>query len=283
MRYFPSRAMTKPTTPPGQTLAESAPDLAAEWHPSLNGDLHPALVTLGSKLQAHWLCTECAHTWQARIGSRVRGHGCPACARSRTGKARSLPATGESLAERSPELAAEWHPSLNGDLTPEQVRCKSNKKVWWLCPMCGHEWRTAVGNRATGAGCLPCSRKRRQRRSVAFPPQHPAVNASLSEQFPLIAAQWHPSRNGSRVPSEFRQATAAAVLPGRVHRDRARQEHPRPVARRPRVLPHRDHTRHLAVADRQPAGEQRQRVAECWVPGARRRPRRPDTAAVQPK
>lgn len=199
--------MTKTTPPPERSLAKLAPGLAAEWHPTLNVGLTPTVVTPGSSLKVYWLCAECGHAWQARIGSRVRGHGCPACARRRTGKARSLPATGESLAERIPELAAEWHPSLNGDLTPDKVRCKSNKKVWWLCPMCGHEWRTAVGNRANGAGCLPCSRKRRQRRLEAFPPQHPAVDASLAEQFPLIAAQWHPSRNGSRVPSEFRRGS----------------------------------------------------------------------------
>ncbi len=38
------------------------------------------------------------------------------------------------LATLYPKLAKEWHPSKNGDLTPESVLPNSNKKVWWLLP-----------------------------------------------------------------------------------------------------------------------------------------------------
>ena len=31
-----------------------------------------------------------------------------------------------------PELAAQWHPTKNGTLTPEMVTCGMSKKVWWL-------------------------------------------------------------------------------------------------------------------------------------------------------
>ena len=36
----------------------------------------------------------------------------------------------------NPDLAKEWHPTKNGDLTPENVFSKSGKKVWWKCPVC---------------------------------------------------------------------------------------------------------------------------------------------------
>src|SRR4051812_25603217 len=36
---------------------------------------------------------------------------------------------GQSLAERSPELSKEWHPTKNGNLLPSQVRYRSNKKA----------------------------------------------------------------------------------------------------------------------------------------------------------
>jgi hypothetical protein len=34
--------------------------------------------------------------------------------------------------------------------------------VWWLCPVCGHEWQTVPGNRndAHGSGCPVCTRQR---------------------------------------------------------------------------------------------------------------------------
>lgn len=35
------------------------------------------------------------------------------------------------LATRRPDLAAQWHPIKNGELTPEGVTVGSNRKVWW--------------------------------------------------------------------------------------------------------------------------------------------------------
>ena len=44
----------------------------------------------------------------------------------------------ENLANVNPQLASEWHPTKNGDLTPDMVTACSNKKVHWL-GRCGHE------------------------------------------------------------------------------------------------------------------------------------------------
>ena len=60
-----------------------------------------------------------------------------------------------SLQETHPELAAQWHPFKNGQLTPEDVTAGCKTKVWWLKsyddPITGKhfdfEWPdTAVGN-----------------------------------------------------------------------------------------------------------------------------------------
>ena len=59
------------------------------------------------------------------------------------------------LATVAPTVAAQWHPTLNGDLTPETIAAKSAKKVWWKCEH-GHEWQTQVFNRTTGSGCPFC-------------------------------------------------------------------------------------------------------------------------------
>ena len=37
------------------------------------------------------------------------------------------------LAVTHPELAKQWHPTLNGDLTPFDVIPGTSKKVWWKC------------------------------------------------------------------------------------------------------------------------------------------------------
>ena len=44
-----------------------------------------------------------------------------------------------------PELMAEWHPTKNEDLIPEDVPYGAGTKVWWLCSM-GHEWQATPHN-----------------------------------------------------------------------------------------------------------------------------------------
>ena len=60
-------------------LATLRPDLAAQWHPTKNGDLKPTDVTSGSGRKVLWICP-LGHEWQAVIYSRVKGNGCPICA-----------------------------------------------------------------------------------------------------------------------------------------------------------------------------------------------------------
>ena len=61
-----------------------------------------------------------------------------------------------SLFNRYPELAQEWHPTKNGKLTPAQISYGSLKKVWWQ-GKCGHEWVSDIYSRVAGAGCPYCS------------------------------------------------------------------------------------------------------------------------------
>ena len=32
----------------------------------------------------------------------------------------------------------------------------SNKKVWWICRKCGHEWEAAIHSRSRGTDCPKC-------------------------------------------------------------------------------------------------------------------------------
>ena len=58
------------------------------------------------------------------------------------------PKAGESLAELFPDVASEWHPTLNGDLTPKEVTRASNKKFMWKCDKGpDHVWEASVNNR----------------------------------------------------------------------------------------------------------------------------------------
>lgn len=139
---------------PGESdLASRRPDLAAEWHPTKNGEVSPRDVLEGSHYMAWWVCAR-GHEWRAMVKSRANGSGCPYCANKKV-----LPGFND-LATLEPKIAAEWHPTLNGDLTPEQVTIGSHKKVWWQCGS-GHVWQAVVYSRAglgsRKSGCPICS------------------------------------------------------------------------------------------------------------------------------
>ncbi len=140
---------------PGENdLASAFPELVNQWHPTKNLPLTPESVTPYSNRKVWWVC-EKGHEWQTMVLHRTKvGSGCPYC----SGK--KVMAGFNDLAAAAPEIAAQWHPTLNGDLTPQMVTAGSHKKVWWRCDA-GHEWQAAVFNR-TGAksGCPICARKK---------------------------------------------------------------------------------------------------------------------------
>ena len=67
------------------TFAAKHPNLLKEWDIQKNGELKPDSVTANSGKKAHWICKE-GHTWEAVIGTRSKGHGCPQCALSQRKK-----------------------------------------------------------------------------------------------------------------------------------------------------------------------------------------------------
>ncbi len=48
-----------------------------------------------------------------------------------------------------PDIAMEWHPTKNLNLKPTEVTSGSNKRVWWKCSRCGHEWQAIIAKRTS--------------------------------------------------------------------------------------------------------------------------------------
>ena len=78
------------------------------------------------------------------------GAGCPICAND------VAQAGYNDLATLFPAVAAEWHPTKNGNLTPSQVVPCSHQTVWWICPE-GHVWRTVISNRTNAKKRTGCT------------------------------------------------------------------------------------------------------------------------------
>jgi rubrerythrin len=146
--------------PRWRSLAQLRPDLAAELHPTRNAELDPHTLGAWSSRKVWWRCSRCGHEWRRDVCGRTAGAGCPECGRQRSNEA-SRRRYKKSLAELRPDLAAELHPTRNGELDPHTLGAWSRRKVWWLCPVCGHEWRTDPGNRnGADTGCPICTRQR---------------------------------------------------------------------------------------------------------------------------
>lgn len=172
-------------------LASQYPDIAAEWDYDMNGGLTPSDVFKTSSKKVWWVCSEHGSYRQAIAARTHNGYECTKCGRERTRLARIKPDAGQSLADLHPDLASEWHPSLNGNLTPRDVKAGSNKKVWWMDGF-GHEWDAVICSRVSGRGCPYCSGKKLL-----------AGFNDLETVAPEIAREWHPYKNGNRRPSDI--------------------------------------------------------------------------------
>jgi hypothetical protein len=164
-------------------LASRRPDVAAEWHPDKNY-VDTTQVTAGSETKAWWR-GKCGHEWKATISSRAAGNGCPVC------HGLIVLAGFNDLASLRPDIAATWHPTRNAPVTPSQVTVSTIRKMWWLGD-CGHPWIAPVSERSMGRGCPVCVG-----RQVV-----PGVN-DLPTKNPLLAAQWHPTRNETTQPTQI--------------------------------------------------------------------------------
>ena len=164
------------------SLLVRRPKVAAQWHPTRNGSLTPAMISFGSHRSVWWRC-ENGHEWRAQVKSRANGVGCPFCSN------RIVEQGYNDLLTCAPNVAAQWDYEKNMPLQPSQLTAYANRRVWWLCEK-GHSYKTLVSLRTSrNTGCPYCAN-----RMVL-----PGFN-DLATTAPRVAAEWHPTKNGTLTP-----------------------------------------------------------------------------------
>lgn len=101
-----------------------------------------------------------------------------------------------SLSELFPNIAKEWHPTKNGNLTPDCIKAKSNMKVWWMLKhMDAHgkeyvfEWQDTICHRTErNNGCPYLSGRK----------VYTGFN-DLTTKHPDIAEQWDYEKNDTQL------------------------------------------------------------------------------------
>lgn len=131
-------------------LATTDPQVAARWHPKLNGLVTPRDLRRFSNKKFWWRCPTCQAPYERTVTGMVTKGSvlCRDCARKAAGQKRAAPIPGHSFADEHPGISEEWHPTLNESLRSNQVRSGSNKSVWWLCSY-GHSWQAQVSHRTS--------------------------------------------------------------------------------------------------------------------------------------
>lgn len=118
------------------------------FHPTKNTHVNLQTLSIYSKLTVWWKCDK-GHEWEQVVKNRKDTSPCPECHQLAV-----------SLAKNFPEIAAEWHPTKNGKITPYDVAAKVTKSFWWQCPK-KHEWPAPVNNRTRSkTGCPYCAGKK---------------------------------------------------------------------------------------------------------------------------
>lgn len=175
-------------------LLSQYPDCINEWDFKKNHPLSPDTITAGSSKKVWWICSK-GHSYEQSINLHIiRGYSCPYCSHQK------VFAGYNDLETLFPDIAKEWHPSKNAELTPSNVTAYSQKKVWWLCPM-GHSYEQTVERRVRrGSACYYCS-------------GHKVLKGfnDLASVNPSLAVEWHPSKNAPLTPYEVTAGSGKRV------------------------------------------------------------------------
>lgn len=170
-------------------IENSSEDLLDQWDYEKNAPLTPEQVAPVSGKRIWWKCSK-GHSWEAIISSRTKGHsGCPYCS------GHKVLSRFNDLASTHKELLLDWDYEANPNISPNEITSGSNKKVGWKCHVCDYKWQAVVYSRVAGTGCPSCGRKK-----VSLARQLVKTGQSLSELYPQIATEWHPTKNFDVIP-----------------------------------------------------------------------------------
>jgi Zn finger protein HypA/HybF involved in hydrogenase expression len=113
-------------------------ELLSEWDYNKNKE-NPRNIIGNKDIKVWWRC-EKGHTFDATIYKRKNGQKCPYCS------GRKVISGVNDLTLTNPSLALEWNYDRNKE-NPNEFKAGSNKKVWWKCNHCKHEFQAVINNR----------------------------------------------------------------------------------------------------------------------------------------
>ena len=124
------------------------------WNHTKNGELTPRDVTKCSGKKYWFQCDVCNHDFDSSLG-HVSGNNrwCSYCANRKLCNDincnycfnKSFASYDEKTVNGKLKVDC-WHPTKNGELTPRNIAKQSNKKYWFQCDVCNHDFDSSLAN-----------------------------------------------------------------------------------------------------------------------------------------
>ncbi len=134
-------------------------DFSKNWKETKS---HPMYIALND-INRYWFRCEKNHSFKSIVYNiyksiKKQNSGCSYCSNRKT-------CLDNCLATTHPKIAKEWHPTKNGSITPYDIVGGTNKKYWWQCQKCGHDWQIDPNHRCYGkSGCPKCKESKGEKK-----------------------------------------------------------------------------------------------------------------------
>ena len=125
-------------------------------------------------------------------------YGCPSCKAQATIQRHEKASEADPTYTRlPPEIASQWHPTKNVGLSLGTISPESRRQIWWLDPVCGHEFQATPRERDKYQRCR-CQECK-------------TVLDSLAYHYPEVAEEWAEDNQWS--PWQIRPNSTKLVEP----------------------------------------------------------------------
>lgn len=178
------------------SLLELMPEIVNMWDYEKNGNLTPDMFTKGSEKTIWMICTECGKSYCSKAKDIYKKHTtkCIECSYYRLIKGVN------DFRTKYPNLAKEYDYEKNEKRFEDLNLGERKNKFYWKCSKCGYEWRASIDSRINSKYCPRCASavgaKTRSLNKIK-------KEGSLATNFPDIAKEWHPAKNGDLKPEEM--------------------------------------------------------------------------------
>ena len=167
---------------------------SSQWHQTMNGRDVPRDFFKNCSKKKWFSCETCHHDFDMTPNNITnKGQWCPYCSNSLLCDDADCVRCHEKSFASQPR-SSRWHPTMNGRYVPRQFFKGSQKKFWFSCETCIHDFKTDL---ASKTWCPYCGNV------TLCPDVECTVCFNKSFASHPKSSQWHPTMNGRDTPRYF--------------------------------------------------------------------------------